>query len=648
MPVSRTKSLAAQPGKRVAGVQTNRALLHLILLSASAFLLYAFTLGDGFVEDDTAEVLQDRLIRSFANIPAFFAHSVWYFLGDQGDRYYRPLKLLAYSVEYHLFHFHPAFWHLANILINLAVVMVAYVLVKDLADRQLAFWSALWFAFHAVHVEAVAWVAAGNDLFCGLAVLLATLFYHRARSGSQPRMNHALGVALFLAGVMFKEPALVFPVVLLAYDFLYRRERLAEMVRGWRRYAPYVAAGGVYLLFRWHALGGFAPDNPKNHVTAKEMFLTVPVLVAQYVWKTLAPIHLQFWYTFAPVRSLGWESVAAAVLVAALATTPFLLRRSRPVLSFAAGWFVLFLLPALYIPKLGENVFTERYLYIPTFGFCVLAGWGSLRLLELASTPLTRRAIYAGLAALLACHAAFVLRRLPDWRDDLQLSLKTAADAPTARNLGNVGYLYNQRGRFEDSILYSQRAIGLDQGLAWAYNNLGSSYLSLGRFDEALADIQKAVQLQPDFPAYRANLASFYKSTGQWEKTVEACRAGLALEPSNHALLTLLGFALSRLGQPDPALDAYRRAIAAEPERLDAYIDLATNLYRLGQLDAAVAQLLAGLNANPDSEDAYLVHYQLAAIYAKQGLSQMAAAEFQRVRDLKPDFASRAARSSQH
>jgi protein O-mannosyl-transferase len=637
--MSRSKKARSGADHRRIAVRPDRTtLIHLLVLSAAGFFLYVRTLWSSFVADDNAEILTDRLIRSFDNIPTFFAHSVWYFLGGQGDRYYRPLKLLAYSTEYHLFHFQSFFWHFTNILANIAVIIAVYLLVRDLASRELGFWAALWFAFHSIHVEAVAWLAGGNDLFCALALVLACWLYHRARSGASPILFQGFAVALFFGALMFKEPALAFPFLLLAYDVFYRRDSVREILRSWQRYLPYFAAAGVYLALRWHALGGFAPDNPKNIVTPKEQFLTVPVLLAQYVWKALLPVNLHFWYAFEPIRAFGWKPLAAFLLALALIASLFWLRRVQPMLSFALAWFLLFLVPVLDIPKLGENVFTERYLYIPSVGFCIFAAWVWLRLLKLASSPLARRAAYAGLTAVFALYCAVIFGRLPVWADDLHLALKTADESPTAKNIAQVGYIYYQQGRLEDSLRYSQRAVTIDPSLAWAHNNIGSAYLDLHRYDQALPEIQKAIELQPDFAPYRTGLANLYKATGQWDRTIEACQSGLAIEPNDHALLTLLAFALWHNGQHEQSLEASRRAIQAEPDRLDAYINLATDLYQLGQPDGAIGQLLAGLEANPEGEEAYLVHYQLGAIYNQKGFSQLAAKEFRRTAELKPGF----------
>ncbi len=609
----------------------------LLFLSMISLALYGPTLWNRFVADDNAEVLQDRLIRSFANIPSFFAHSVWFFLnGGTGDRFYRPLKLLAYAAEYRLFQFQPAYWHLVNVLLNVAVVVGAYLLVRDLAGRQLALWTALWFAFHAVHAEAVAWIAAGQDLICGLALLLATWSYHRARSGSSPVRHNSLAVALFFAALLAKETAAAFPLALVAYDFLFRRDSLPALLRGWRRYSGHFAALGFYLALRWHALGSFAPSFAKNVLGPKEILFSIPVLLAQYVWKILLPTNLSFWYIFQPTRVLDWKALAAMALGLLLVASVFSLRRVRPVLSFGLAWFFVFLLPVLYIPKMSENVFTERYLYIPSFGFCLLAGWSCVWLLDRFSQPVGRRAVYAAAALLFACHAAIVWGRLPDWHDDFSMALKTADQAPTANNLAQAGYVYYQRRRLDDAIRYSRRAAALDPSLAWVHTNLGSQYLAQGNYDQALAEMQKAIQLQPSFAPYWTNLGVFYRGTNQWEKCIEACRHGLKLAPGDHALLTMLASALWRDGQRDEALETYRRAIQDEPDRLDAYISYATALYQDGQLDAAVAQLQAGLRADSEAENAYLVHYQLGAIYQKKGFPILAAEEFRKASHLKP------------
>ena len=129
--------------------------LQFLLLSSITFGLYARGLVNGFVTDDEKEVLRDPLIRNLADIPRFFAHSVWYFAGVKVENYYRPLKLVAYAIEYQMFGFWAPGWHLAGISFHVTAVIMVYLVVRELSSSRLGLWTALWFALHPIHVEPV-------------------------------------------------------------------------------------------------------------------------------------------------------------------------------------------------------------------------------------------------------------------------------------------------------------------------------------------------------------------------------------------------------------------------------------------------------------------------------------------------------------
>src|SRR5207302_1301158 len=59
---------------------------------ALALMASANTLKNGFAFDDEEQVLNNRFIQTFANIPLEFTTTVWSFLGDKGgiSPYYRP------------------------------------------------------------------------------------------------------------------------------------------------------------------------------------------------------------------------------------------------------------------------------------------------------------------------------------------------------------------------------------------------------------------------------------------------------------------------------------------------------------------------------------------------------------------------------
>jgi protein O-mannosyl-transferase len=686
-------------------------LVHLLVLAGVSFALYGGTLRDGFVLDDNLEVLQDRLIRKFADIPSLFIHNVWYFSGDTVNNYYRPLKTLFYAIEYHLFRFDPVGWHLTNILFNTAAVIAVYLLVRALVTAlpprplaappaaashstaqgsgpqaanspsppragaradQFAFLTALFFAFHPIHVEAVAWIAAGNDLECGLALFLALWLYHRARVSAPqpPRLRDYLSsVVLFFAALLAKETALTFPAVILSYDFFYRGESLRQMLGSWRRYLAYFAALAVYLGARVYALSGFAPRSNLLRPTLEDMVLSVPVLAVQYLRKMLVPINLRFWHPFRLTQTATPGALGAILVVLCVVAAMFLLRRRQPLLSFALAWFWLTLIPALDIPKLaGGIVFNERYLYIPSLGFCIFGAWAWLWLRSRAASPaaapagassqgsrgapsrqLARLAgawlAGAGLLALLGFYAAVILRRLPDWRSDISIATKSAAQSPGyGAPQAYLAVAYEWAGRLPEALEHLQRAVAIEPRNPFFRSTLGGLLLDLDRYDEAEQQLERAVQIDPRFPPLWLNLSTVYNAKKDWAKSIEACRRGLAIDPNNprepynYLLLTQLGLALWKSGQHAPALDTYHRAIELDPDRLKARFMLAISLAGAGQYDAATEQLVAGLRGDPGSPDAYLAHYELGGIYQIKQRWQDAELEYEEALQGNPGY----------
>jgi tetratricopeptide (TPR) repeat protein len=608
MPTSWPKKLACE---QPIDSRPDRTAVHLILFVALSLAIYARGLWNNFVTDDEAEVLQDLMIRSFRNIPGLFAHNVWYFAGSDTHNYYRPLKLVAYSVEYHLFGFRPAAWHVASILLHIAAVVSAYVLMRSLASCQLAFWTALWFAIHPAHVEVVAWIAGGQDALCEMALLLSVWFYHRARSGVSPNLNNVTAAVVFLAALFAKEAALTFPVVILAYDYLFRRESVRELLAAWRRYLPVTAAMGVYLAFRVHALKGFAPVTTGMQLSPKELILSVPALALKYVGMAIVPTYLSYWHTYVPIRNFGWWPLVAGGLTTGMVAAIFWLRRAQPILSFALAWFWLTLLPVLAIPKVSGNVFTERYLYVPSFGFCVFAAWGWLWFRGQARTPSARAVAFTSLAIVFALYSVVIVRRLPDWHDTLTLLEKTAQQSPESAYVnGALGYVYFQQDRYAEAQVFELRAIKADPRI-WGV------WMNLGAIDNALR---------------------------QWAKAEDACRHGLKIYPDNPMLLNQIGLALWQEGSHDQGQAAWRRSVQLDPSDLTAHVNLATSLYQIGQLDAARDELLAGLSSNKDSrvsldpQALYIAHFKLGDIYQLETNWQAAEQEYQEVLQLKPDL----------
>src|ERR1700688_1252876 len=106
------------------------AVLGLLLL---ATVPYLNTLTNGFVYDDRSQILDNPYVHSFRYLGKIFGSTVWTFEGAQGvTNYYRPLMTFAYLIAYKIFGPLPFGFHLMSLVLQVAIVLVLFVLTEEL------------------------------------------------------------------------------------------------------------------------------------------------------------------------------------------------------------------------------------------------------------------------------------------------------------------------------------------------------------------------------------------------------------------------------------------------------------------------------------------------------------------------------------
>jgi hypothetical protein len=144
----------------------------LAVVLLGAFLAHAVATGHGFVYDDHRFVEHNPAIRSLADPARFFTDpgTASAAQGVEPD-VWRPLRTLAFALEYAAFGLAPRGWHVVNLLVHLLNAALVYrLLLRLLAPAPAppsgggagavvaAAAGALLFAVHPVTVETVAWV----------------------------------------------------------------------------------------------------------------------------------------------------------------------------------------------------------------------------------------------------------------------------------------------------------------------------------------------------------------------------------------------------------------------------------------------------------------------------------------------------------
>ncbi len=627
------------------------------LLLLLALLPYVNTLQNGFVYDDNNEVLTNPYIRSFSHVGDIFSTRILAHLGARGaTNYYRPISIFGFLICYKLFGLLPYGFHLANLLLHALIVCVLFGLTKRLFhDQWLAFAAAAIFALHPIHTESVAWVSGVTDLELAL-FYLATFWFFLASARPQGARSEWMQLGMvgsFILALLSKEQAVTLPLTAMIYEHFYRGDRAGTT---WRqkvsRYGSLWLLVVVYVLFRIRFFGAFAPVQLTRNVSWYEAILSAAPLAGLYVWKMIWPVHLIAYYPFhKSVTPLDPRVLAgvAALGLCALAFVVLWKRHHR--VSFGFIWFFINIAPVLNSRWLGPNVFTERYLYLPSVGLCWVAAlwvqeiwmWHGrpARDLSWPGWPwhkVWRVAFGTALGVLAVLAFVRIVTRNRDWRDDETYYRVTLAAVPEAGSLRlNLGAVYWNRMQPDAAEREWKKALEVSPDSAPLLNNLGLVYAGKKQYDEAIAYFQRSMRLRPNYTDAHLNLGRIYETMG---KTLEAelqLRAAVALAPlsvqtrnelgslyltagrlpeaetqfqasaasiPNPGAFDSLGDIAMRQGRRDAAEQDYRQAIGLDGFDPRGHFGLAAILEAKGRGAEAADQYRAGLSVDPRNQEA--------------------------------------------
>jgi len=533
-------------------ILSSNALL-LSFLVVLAVLPYLNTLRNQFVYDDMTQVVNNPYLQNFHHLKEIFTTPVWSFLGgDYPRNYYRPLMSLGYLLCYQFFGPIPRVFHLVNVLLNALVVLVLFLVTwRMFDDRLLAFVAAGLFAVHPIHSESVAWIAAVTDIQLTLFLLLTFWFFLGLSKwhGRKLIFSYFFMTASFALALLAKEPAVTLPALATLYEHACREDRQATSIQiKLSRYGPLWLLALAYLAFRIHYVGGLAGRSQFPTMGPDVAFFSALELAGQYVWKLFWPATLCAFYAF-PLSTSPFDPrvISGALALMVLALLVALCWKRARLVSFGLIFFFFNLAPVLYAPWMAANIFTERYLYLPSVGFCWALGWLGAKSWRAVTNyqagnaparfwgPQVSRALVAVSAVAVAALCTLrIIRRNRDWHDNETLYKATIATQPGAYIMHlNLAGIYLDRDDLDDA----ERELLVADKLAPDYpiilNNLALLNMKRQRYDEALGYLIRSLLKDSKQPQPHLYLAQIYQQTGQTAYAEKEYRTAIGLSPLN-------------------------------------------------------------------------------------------------------------------
>lgn len=541
-------------------------------------LVYLPSVSFGFVADDTSQILANSHIHSAQYIPTYFTSHVWAQVamnpGEQPAPYYRPVFLMWLLGNYLLFGYGTAGWHASVVLLHVLVTLLVYALAKRLtSDWRIAAAAALLFGVYPVHIEAVDWVSGASEPIMAAPFLAAIICYIESLRSRRSALWLALSVACYAAAIYAKETAIVLPAILIAYELLPRGNRNYRTIAG--RVAWFAGITVVYLAMRSYALRGIhARDVPVS-----TFLFTLPSAGAFYIRHLLLPIHLSFFYNLSYVRGfqaaavlapLGWICLVLGFLLA--------WARVNRIAAFAAFWAAITILPPLYLPAfLQYELVHDRYLYLPSVGFCLLAAMAAAGIAS--AFPRWRWAAAGAVAVCALAYAALTVHQGTYWANEAALftrSFEIGNQNWSAER--NYAYALSRSGRCTEALPMLTTFAQRDSNDSKSMFALGSCYFHLGRLDEAESMMRLTAALAPHYQQPHLVMAVIKLQQGRLKEAADNWNDAVRSQGSNEELSVhyVHGEILKAQGDLLDAAEEFRKELQIQPGNREILSELAS------------------------------------------------------------------------
>ena len=592
--------------------QKKPSLWQWLLPLALAVLAFGTMFQNGFVWDDATYLVKNATIQRLWP-PAYLwgcpgPGAPW--LGQ------RPVTALSFALDYALWKGSPAGFHLTNLLLHLLCTLGVVLLAKSLLkNRTAALAAGVLFAVHPGHGEAVVAFLGRSDLLAAGFVLLSALLYLKSREGRRTTL-HWLSAGSFLLGLFSKETALAFLGVLALLEGLRVREDKGAWKAALLRALPFLLAVALYGAFRHLSSSAPPASVPVWVKNPASLAATLFGAFADYGRLLVFPLRLSPWYE-APVRAEDfWPNVTIApfflFLMVWVAVDLFKKGKGE---DAAAGWLLFGLAPLLLgwlVPLLGLKglgslpgpIVAERWLYLPSVGWCLALGWRY----SLIRERVKLRARFLVPAIGTALLALLIWRQVswtPAWRSEESIARAIVKAAPqSALGYNHLGFALWQQGRLGEAEQEIRRAVRLDPSYAQARHNLGFVLLLQGKALEAEPELREALRLDPGNAEAWVHLGDLLLDQSRLPEAEGAFRQALLVRPDYPGAHFNLGLSLYARGRVDEAEGEYREALRLDPGFAPAYYHLAIVLFRRERMDEAVRALetFLALDGRPHPE----------------------------------------------
>lgn len=529
-----------------------------------SMLLYANTLGHGFVLDDEVVLTQNSYVQQGASgISKLLGEDTFAgYLKSKGvsgqvitGGRYRPLSLVFFALAVQILGNSAFVFHCFNILLFACCTLFFYKALRTLSQQHShSVWfsagAAVLFAVHPIHTEVVANIKSADEL---LSFLTGIIAFNLALKPTFSVKNQILTAVLLLLSCLAKEIGVVWLVLIPLGRWITFPEKPVALAKKlvlpvlgvalwfFIRISVTGADGHATMMHdplnnpfvhpakgEWKVPDGAAQDPallyqrawkgiPASAATTAEKLATVAYCGSRYIQLMLMPVPLTHDYYPQHIALKNWSDPFVWIGLVALAG--FLLDgirryRNKSLTGFGIIWFLLALLPVsnLFFPV---GVFmAERFLMLPSAGFCIAAASMCTRIPVVVAW---HKWVLGAVFILLGLQT--VLRNT-DWSSNEKLFRRDIERSPESAKLEfdlanvlmtkalSVKDSVQRVSAIRETVPYFEKAVAIHPFYFDAWQGVGASHFFTGNYEKAINAYAIANAIKPNDPLTMQNLAA--------------------------------------------------------------------------------------------------------------------------------------------
>lgn len=636
--------------------------LHCGIILALCFLIYSNTITHEYTLDDAIVIYDNEFtMQGISGIDELLSYDTFRgFFKVEGKENlvaggrYRPLTPIMFALGIEFFGKTPVINHFMNIVYYGLTCVILYLLLLKLLSPQgnttkaptrailISLIAALIFTAHPIHTEVVANIK-GRDEIITLLGSLAALYFSVRAYFEKNIVLHVLAGVLFFFGLLAKENAITFLAIVPLTFFVFTKANFKQIII---LTTPYVTAAGIFLSIRFSILGleiGEPVRELMNNPFLKlvgnqyvdfsfsEKMATIFYTLLEYLRLLIVPHPLthDYYPRQVDIMSFGnWQVILSVLIYVSMGVYGLI----RTLKKDPIGYGILFFLITLSIVSnivfsVGTNM-GERFIFMPSLGFCLILGVLGYRFSNRKNTGKAQanysqiKPVLGILAIFLVLFSAKSFTRNFVWKDNFTLFTTDVHTSPNSAKVRNSagGELIAQSIKPEneskktamlnEAVGHLKEAIRIHPGFKNAFLLLGNANNYLKNFEESIRFYNQALILDPNYQEAKNNLSITYREAGKFfgeqkgdlQKALENLNKAYDMKPDDYETLRLLGVAYG-IGQNNSmAIDFFTKAMNLKPNDADAIFNLGTAYFQSGNQEKATEYFDKAKAINPNIE----------------------------------------------